>query len=73
MHTASTTNGEPGGGPSPEKPATADAGKENIKEEPKSSKRTPNRILRYAEVQVYTVSCFIQHLPLTRISCSFDL
>ena len=55
MHTA---DGEPVVGPSPEKPATAEAGKENIKEEPQSSKRTPTRILRYAEVQVHTICCF---------------
>ena len=58
MHTASATDGEPVVGPSPEKPVTGEAGKENVKEEPQSSKRTPTRILRYAEVQVYTIYCF---------------
>ena len=58
MHTASATDGEPVVGLSPEKPATSEAGKENVKEEPQSSKRTPTRILRYAEVQVYIIYCF---------------
>ena len=58
MHTTSTTNGEPVVASTPEKPVTGEAGKENIKEEPQSSKKTPTRILRYAEVQVHTIYCF---------------
>ena len=58
MHTATATDGEPIAGPSPEKAVTGETGKETVKEEPQSSKKTPTRILRYAEVQVHTTCCF---------------
>ena len=58
MHTTSAAEGEPAVAPNPEKLVTGEADKETIKEEPQSSKKTPTRILRYAEVQVHTIYCF---------------
>ena len=57
MHTTSGADGELVGSNS-EKLIDGEAGNENIKEEAQSSKRTPTRILRYAEVQVHIVFCF---------------